>query len=119
MSTIVTHGAPGGVVSTAVAVTVTPSATENIDSVPVSVAQAVKWFVTVNDTTNNLVAAFEVYAMHRNGVSTDFNSTSIVGDHTLSYVDDVVISGSDLVLQITNNEAVDLLVNATRLIVRV
>lgn len=95
--------------------TILASATVNVDTLPVATTRAVKWIVTLTNTTSNEVRSFEVLAMHRNGANPTHNTYSVLGDN-VSHTLDVKIVATDLVLEITNNEAVSIVVDAARVV---
>jgi len=97
-------------------VSVLPSTTKNIDIIPVSDIRAVKWLITVMDVVTLNIEASEIYALHTSGITSHHNIEGIIGDTSINYVIDVVISGTDLVLVLTNNEPTNTLtVNTTRI----
>lgn len=95
-------------------VTVPASSTSVIDSVPTADSRTAKWVVVVTDTTNDKTQAFEILALHKNGTTSTHNMYSILGDQ-IDFALNVIIVGTDLTLQITNNEAVSIEVDAARI----
>lgn len=94
---------------------VTPTSTVSIDALDTTTIRSAKWFVTITNTTTNEVRAFEVYATHRNGANPLHTVYAVIGD-AIDHVLDVVIVGVNLELQVTNNEAVNITVDATQVV---
>jgi len=88
------------------------STTAVIESLSLSVYRSAKWIVTVTDRFNNKYRMGEVLAFH-DGTDARFVHYAIFGDAVL-YVTEVVIIGSDMVLRVTNADAVELVVDAVR-----
>lgn len=74
-----------------------------------------KWIVTIDDTTDNKIVAFEVLALYKDAITTPFfNNYGKIGEH-ISYTIDVDQNGLDMRLKITNNETHELMINILRL----
>lgn len=73
------------------------------DSVAIATYRSVKWIVTITDSTAGDYKSYEVMAVH-NDSTTLFTVYGIVGD-TISVFTNVVINGSNLEIEITNNSA--------------
>lgn len=112
-------GGKGASVIPAISVSIPASATQTVDAVSTILNRTVKWLVTVTDSTNNKVVAYEVFATHRGGANPVHTRYAVIGDATITHVVDVAIAGTDLELRITNNETVALVVDAVRLQVAV
>ena len=117
MSIATTRPTPNNSTQTAPVSTTAPSATADVDFIDVNTVQAVKWLVTVYDATAVKAVAFEVFALHRNGSNPVHTIADKVGDVSINYSVDVVIVGTTMVLQVTNNEAVNLTINSTKTVV--
>ena len=117
MSVIATHPASQTAAIKTPTVSSSPSSTTNVDQIDTTTYQAVKWLVTVNDSVGVRVVAFEVFAAHRAGANPIHTIVNIIGDVTINYAVDVVIVGVNMILQVTNNEAVSLTINSTRTVV--
>lgn len=83
-----------------------------VDVAPTANFRGVKWLITLAALDASLVRSFEVFGTHQNGASPSHNEYSGLGS-IISYVTDVTISGGNLQLEITNNEAVDLVAMTT------
>ena len=105
-------GASSDLVTSSVVIPTT--ATGTVDSVA-STSLAVKWFVSVENNTTTENAAYEIYAQNRGG-TVSWNRSSTLGDE-IDHDIVVAISGPNLELQITNNEANSITVRAVRILV--
>lgn len=113
MSVILTRG-KGGSPLTELHATVGPSATVNVDTVPIGMYRSSKWLITVTDETLDLATSYEVLAMHTQLTNPTHNKYGIIGDIVLHSLD-VVLIGTDLILQVTNPQAHNILVDAVRI----
>jgi hypothetical protein len=83
-----------------------------VDTAATANFRGVKWLVTLAALDASLVRSFEVYGTHQNGASPSHIEYSGLGS-IISYIVDVTVSGGNLRLEITNNEAVDLVAMTT------
>lgn len=77
---------------------------------------SVKWLVVISNSDNTKIKSYELHGCHEFGLKPNFNIYAIMGDkifHSLN----TVINGSNLELQITNNEPLDIVVYITRIAV--
>jgi len=101
----------GGQISSVV---VGPSATEIIDAVDANLYRTMKWIVTLINNITDETRSYEILATHRAGTNPTYTLYAKIGDN-VAHTEDVVITGTDLELKITNNEAVDITVDAVRI----
>lgn len=107
MSTILADNIVGGQSPFQITDTIAASATKVVDTNPVSEYRSVKWIITITDDTNDLVRGMEVVGNHRDGANPEHIIYATFGDK-LKTLTEVKISGTDMVLEITNNETVTL-----------
>jgi hypothetical protein len=88
--------------------------TVSVDGYTTTGLKAMKWLVTIEDTTDTKIVSFEVYAVNKFGVDASHTIYARIGDRNIQYNTDVVISGGFMNLSITNNEAHQLSVYASR-----
>ncbi len=100
------QGATGGIAANQTDTIVLASATGTIDFITLLDERSVKWFITVTDATNGLFAFGEVAAIH-DGTIARWTHYAKIGE-PLDYSIAVSISGLQMILEATNNEAVDL-----------
>lgn len=96
---------------------VTSGTTLSIDGLNTSQWRAIKWHVIVTTLSASKTKGYEIYATHRNGNNPHFNQYAIIGDRIFAQTPNVIISGGQLTLQLTNNETEDVMVYVTRLAV--
>jgi len=107
-------GAGAGGIGTALSLSIPNTTTGVVDILPVATYRSAKWLVTVTDSTGNRVRSYEVFGMHRNGASPTHNQYGILGD-TITHTVAVTINGTNLRLEITNNDGAAITVDAVRL----
>jgi hypothetical protein len=95
-------------------VNIAPAATTSVDFPSFMDHQAVKWLVAITNPTTSKTMGVQVYATHRMGVLPVHTNYTITGDF-LPVVSNVVISGSDLTLQLTNNDVSAVIVDVIRI----
>lgn len=93
--------------------TVTDGNTEVVDSVLRGVYRSVKWIATLTDSAGMLYKSYEVMAVH-NGTVAFHSCYGRVGD-TIAVDTDVVVTGANLELSITNNHGSDIEVKVQRI----
>ncbi|PPD55676.1 MAG: hypothetical protein CTY12_00020 [Methylotenera sp.] len=95
--------------------TLVPAGTTiQVDNAVMTSWGSVKWLVVLSAVDNSLIRSFEVYADHEYGTLPDFNVYAIMGS-TIAHSVNVIASSGQLQLQITNNEAIDLIAYTTRI----
>lgn len=95
---------------------INPTDTDVVDSLPVADFMAAKWIIhMVTDEGTPRYRALEVLGMY-NGTTSFYNVTGAVGE-AISAVVVVDLNGTNLELQVTNNEAVDITARILRLAV--
>lgn len=77
-----------------------------LDSIDTTNINTVKWFLELIDNTNQNITSFEVYATHSFGDISN-NKTNILGNN-ISYTLNVIMNGTNINLNIANNESVNL-----------
>jgi hypothetical protein len=86
-----------------------------VDSIPFVDNVAAKWLVTVIDDTNVRKQSYEVRGHYLVGTPDPYYTTyALIGDRPIHNRAEVVVSGSNLELEITNLGTVDLVVNVLR-----
>lgn len=75
--------------------------------------RSVKWLIAVTDYTNTRRKIIEVYSSHRDGVVTSNNAYAMAGDY-LDIVPTTTLVGENMQLEIQNNEADPVTIDATR-----
>lgn len=85
---------------------VTTSTTLTVDTVALTI-NTIKWLVELIDITNNKIKSYEIMAINKFNIDTSYTIYGIIGDK-ISHSIDVTINGSNINLNITNNELVDL-----------
>jgi len=105
----------GGAAIPTISATVLPTITQAVDSIALATFRTAKWLVTITDNTNDRILAYEVFGTITNGTTPTHTRYGVIGDTTISHLVDVVISGINVELTITNNEADDLQIDAIRL----
>jgi hypothetical protein len=108
------HGVGGEGQSQSNITTVAPTNTEVVDLFNTSASRTAKWIVVVTEDATSKTQAYEILALHKDGLTSTHNRSSIIGDK-ISHDVNVIIVGTDLTLQITNNETNDLTIDVTRL----
>jgi hypothetical protein len=83
-----------------------------IERIDATVYRSVKWVITVTDPFGGRYRMGEILAFH-DGAEARFVHYAIFGD-SLQYAVDVILIGGDMVLRVTNAEAVQLTVDAVR-----
>lgn len=94
-------------------VIVNAGATVVVDAIPVSDYRGTKWFVSVVNHHNGNVEMYEIFGVHQNGINPSHTLYSIQGNG-VNHIQDVTIAGGNLQLEITNNEANEIIVYLTR-----
>jgi hypothetical protein len=94
-------------------VIVNSSTTVIVDTIPVSDYRGAKWFVAVVNHHTNDVEMYEVYGIHQDG-TLPFQTVYSSQGNGVSHLVDVTISGGNLQLEITNNEANEIVIYLTR-----
>lgn len=107
------HNVGGGQVQTNVTI-IAPTNTEVVDLFATASSRTAKWIVVVTEEVTGNTQAYEVLALHKDGLTSTHNRSGIIGD-PIDHVVNVLIVGTDLTLQITNNESNNLHVDITRL----
>lgn len=82
------------------------SVQETIDSVPISI-NTIKWIVELIDNTNQKMRSYEIMATNEFNTNISYTVYGIVGKKILHGIS-VVLNGSNIDLNITNNEMIDL-----------
>ncbi len=100
------QGPTGGIAANQTDTIIGASNTGTIDFITLLDERSVKWFITVTDATNGLFAFGEVAAIH-DGTVAAWTHYAKIGE-PLDYSIAVSISGLQMILEATNNEAVDL-----------
>lgn len=100
------QGATGGIAANQTDTIIGASTTGTIDFITLLDERSVKWFITVTDTINGLFAFGEVAAIH-DGTVARWTHYAKIGE-PLDFSIAVSISGLQMILEATNNEAVDL-----------
>lgn len=85
---------------------VTASTTDVVDTVSLTI-NTIKWLVELIDNTNNKIRSYEIMAINKFNIATSYTIYGIIGDK-ISHDINVSINGSNIDLNITNNEFVDL-----------
>lgn len=86
-----------------------------VDTIPFVDHISAKWLVTVIDDTNVRKQSYEVRGHFLDGTADPYYTTyALIGDRPIHNRAEVVISGSDLELEITNLGTVDLTVDVLR-----
>lgn len=88
--------------------------TLTIDGIDTTDWRAAKWQVLVTNSSKTKTKGYEIFANHTQGVSSNFTTYGISGDRIFNQIPNVIIDGSQLVLQITNNEVESITVYVTR-----
>lgn len=94
-------------------ITVGASSTVAIDTLPLSLITGVKYFVAIKNVANAKYRSFEMNVMNANGTLKDIVSSKVISG-SLNINVSAAISGTDMELQITNNEVFDLAVEFIR-----
>ena len=98
-------------------ITVATTDTDTIDSVLCSFT-TVKWLLTVIDSTAEDQHSIEIYARCKpagiNAADVTFTCYASIADY-INYGLDVVLSGANMELQVTNNEPNNVVVSAVRI----
>lgn len=81
--------------------------TLTVDAININTVNTVKWIVELIDNTNFKMLSFEILGINKFNSNTSHNKYGITGENILHGVT-VIINGSDINLDITNNESVDL-----------
>ena len=101
-----------GVPGTSVAdIIITPG---NFNQVDVTDQLVAKWIYTIIDETNGKVLSGEVLGLNRMGVNPTHTTYAIIGDR-INHKVEVIMSGPDMALKITNNALVDIKVHVVRI----
>jgi len=104
--------AQGGVPGTSVAdIFINPGDTEQIDATD---QLSAKWIYTLIDETNAKLLSGEVLGLNRMGLNPTHTTYAIIGDKIAHSVS-VVMIGTDMSLQITNNSTVILKAHVVRI----
>jgi hypothetical protein len=106
-------GPPGAGSAIPVRVYVPVATTAVIEALPMAVFRSAKWMLTVTDRFGGRYRMGEILALH-DGVDTSYVHYAIHGG-AVSYAVDVVVIGGDMVLRVTNADAVELVVDAVRI----
>ena len=108
------QGPTGGIAANQTDTIVGASNTETIDAVTFADIRSAKWFITVTDATNGLFAFCEVAAIHDGSIARWVHYAKIGA--ALDYSVAVSISGIQMIIEATNNEAVDLEFSVVRIV---
>lgn len=81
--------------------------TVTIDSLGLIESNTIKWIVELIDASNQKIRSFEILAVNKFNIDVSFNKYGISGESILHDIS-IVINGSNIDLNITNNEAVNL-----------
>jgi len=100
------QGPTGGIAANQTDTIIGASSTGTIDFITLLDERSVKWFITVTDAAGGLFAFGEVAAIH-DGTVARWTHYAKIGE-PLDYSIAVSISGLQMILEATNNEAVDL-----------
>lgn len=103
-----------GIPATPFCVTIPPASTVTVDTLPTIYYKGSKWLVNIADDPSTRVISYEIYGINRNGVAASYVTHSIVGQ-TIPHTPNVVISGADMELTITNNDIAPIDVCITRI----
>lgn len=95
-------------------VIVNAAATTAIDAIPLADYRGAKWFVAVVNHHTNDVDMYEVYGIHQDGTA-PFHTVYSIQGNGVNHTVDVVISGANLQLEVTNNESNEIVVYVTRM----
>jgi hypothetical protein len=87
--------------------------TVTLDSMGLSETNTIKWTIELIDNINLKIRSFEIFAINMFDINIAFNKYSITGKLILHDVN-VIINGSNINFNITNNENVDLNYKFTR-----
>ena len=92
----------------------------NADSIPTINNVSVKWIYTLMNAAQDKVLTAEILAIKRSDDTVTHNRYSIVGDrNTFPHKIDVIITGGDIILEITNlsnaSTMIDYLANVVRI----
>jgi len=117
MSVIVARslGISGGTSIPTISSSIIAGATALADSIPLAQFRTAKWLVTVTDATNDRILAYELFATITNGSTPTHTRYAVIGDTSILHVIDVVVTASTVDLSVTNNEIIDLQIDALRL----
>lgn len=77
-------------------------ASQVADSVPIADTISVKWFVSLRDIVTEDTCAYEVFATH-NKNDADYNIHNVVGTKLNNNTTVMLMGGTHMVIQITNN----------------
>jgi len=83
------------------------NSTLTIDSLGLIETDTIKWIIELIDNTNQKIRSFEILAVNKFDIDVSFNKYGISGESILHDVS-IVVNGSNIDLNITNNEAVNL-----------
>ena len=101
-------GASSGITGTEISDFLIPAGNAiNVDSVVISANTAVKWIVTIKDTTTNEVLVQEIMAMYKTSTAApSYTRYGLIGDKIPHHINVVTTGGgANLELRITNTSA--------------
>ena len=95
---------------------IAPGNTEVIDSVLAGVTESRKWIIDYRTADDIYVKSVELFAKPYNG-GVDWNVYGRLGDNDFNSQEttDLYISGSDMILEVTNNYTVNLRIEAQQI----
>ncbi len=108
------QGLTGGIAANQTDTIILAGNTGTIDAVTFADIRSAKWFITVTDAINGLFAFCEVAAIHDGSIARWVHYAKI--GEPLDYSVAVSISGLQMIIEATNNEAVDLEFSVVRIV---